>query len=266
MRKVLITGSSEGIGSETARQLIELGHTVVLHARNERRAADALAAAPGAAAVLTGDLASIAQTCALADRANTIGRFDTIVHNAGVGLDEQRRLTEDGVEHVFAINVLAPYILTALVQPPGRLVYVSSGLHQRGRPDLSDLRWEQRPWDGGQAYCDSKLLDVMLALAVARLWPDALSNAMEPGWVRTRMGGPGAPGDVAEGADTQVWLATSNDWSATVSGRLFANRREQPPHPAAADAALQDALLDACQRHSGIELAAVVGTGARRAG
>lgn len=266
MRNILITGSADGIGSETARQLIELGHTVVLHARDERRAADALAAAPGAVAVLTGDLASIAQTRALADRANTIGRFDAIIHNAGVGFRERRQLTEDGVEHVFAINVLAPYILTALVQPPGRLIHVSSGLHHRGQPELSDLRWERRAWDGMQAYCDSKLFDVTLAFAVARLRPDVLSNAMEPGWVRTRMGGPEAPSGVAEGADTQVWLAESNDWAATVSGRLFARRGEQSAQPAAGDLALQDALLDACQRCSGIELATTVGSGARRAG
>ncbi len=259
MRTILITGSSDGIGSEAARQLIAEGHTVVLHARNEQRAADALAAAPGAAAVLTGDLTSIAQTRAVADRANTIGRFDAIVHNAGVGFREARQLTEDGLEHVFQINVLAPYILTALVEPPARLIYLSSGLHRRGDPDVSDLRWE-RPWDGMQAYCDSKLLDVVLAFAVARLYPDVVSNSMEPGWVRTKMGGSGAPGDVAEGADTLVWLASSNDRPATLSGRHFIARHEAPAHPAASDPGVQDALLAACQQVSGIALPATVGS------
>jgi NAD(P)-dependent dehydrogenase (short-subunit alcohol dehydrogenase family) len=257
--RVFITGSSDGIGREAARELIDLGCSVVLHARNRRRAAEALEAVPGAEQVLIGDLGSIEQTRVLADEVNALGGFDAVVHNAGVGYRDGRRITGDGLEHVFQVNVLAPYILTALIDPPERLIYLSSGLHGRGSPDLSDPNWESRRWNGMQAYSDSKLFDVVLGNAVARLWPAVLSNSMEPGWVRTRMGGAGAPGDVAEGADTLVWLASSSDPAATVSGSYFERRRERRAHPAASDPALQDQLLEICRQYSGVQL----GAGAR---
>ena len=104
-----------------------------------------------------------------------------------------------------------------------------------------------------QAYCDSKLFDVMLAFGVARHWPQVLSNAVEPGWIRTKMGGPGAPGDLVEGVDTQLWLATSDDPAATVSGRLFYHHHQEPAHPAAYDRKLQDQLLRLCGTLSGVQ-------------
>ena len=109
------------------------------------------------------------------------------------------------------MNVLAPYLLTALINRPARLIYLSSGMHTSGRAALDDLDWNDRPWDGVQAYCDSKLLVTTLAAAVARYWPDVRSNAVDPGWVPTRMGGPHATDDLALGHDTQVWLATSDE-------------------------------------------------------
>src|SRR6202042_2196554 len=146
--------------------------------------------------------------------------------NAGVGYRQPRRIeTPDGLASVFAINVLAPYLLTALITGPARLVYLSSGMSGGGDPSLDDPQWSRRRWNGAQAYSDSKLYDTVLALAVARRWPGVLSNAVEPGWVATKMGGPGAPDDLALGADTQVWLATSDDPDATVSGRCFYHRR-----------------------------------------
>jgi NAD(P)-dependent dehydrogenase (short-subunit alcohol dehydrogenase family) len=256
--RVFITGSSDGIGREAARQLVGLGYSVTLHARDRRRAAEARDAVPGAESVLTGDLGSLAQTRSLADEANHSGRFDAVIHNAGVGFREPRRITEDGLEHVFQINVLAAYLLTVLLGRPDRLVYVSSGLHRHGSPDLSDLTWERRRWDGMQAYSDSKLFDVVLGNAVARLWPDVRSNTMEPGWVRTKMGGSGAPGDVAAGADTQVWLATGA--AGALSGRYLEHRRERPPHPGASEPAVQQQLLDVCAQASGVPLRAQVTT------
>src|SRR5690242_6421837 len=154
-----------------AGELISQGHDVVLHARNEARAADALAASPGASGVLVGDLASLAETREVARQANDLGRFDVVVHNAAVGYQEPRAETVDGLEHVFQINSLAPYLLTALIDRPDRLIYLSSGMHLGGELVLDDLQWVRRRWRGAQAYSDSKLHDVLLTFAVARLWP-----------------------------------------------------------------------------------------------
>jgi NAD(P)-dependent dehydrogenase (short-subunit alcohol dehydrogenase family) len=250
--KVLITGSADGLGREAAKQLVRGGHEVVLHARDEARARQALAGVPGAPAALAGDLSSITSTRALAGLINAAGVFDAIIHNAGVGYREPtRRETEDGLEHVFQINVLAPYLLTALVNRPARLIYLSSGLHRSGDPGLADLQWEHRRWDGYQAYSDSKLFDTVLAAAVARRWPDVVSSSVDPGWVRTKMGGPGAPGEIGPGAETQVWLATSGDPLARQSGRHFYHRRPHETHPAVADPVVQDGLLAACYELTG---------------
>jgi len=257
MARVFITGSSDGLGQMAAQLLVEQGHRVVLHARNPQRGREALSAVPGAETVVIGDLASVAQTREVAEQVNALGVFDAVIHNAAVGYREPRRIaTEDGLPHVFAINTLAPYMLTALIHRPKRLVYLSSGLHKNGDASLKDLTWEDRPWQGQQAYSDSKLHDVLLAFAVARRWPDVLSNALEPGWVATKMGGSGAPDDLDAGHRTQVWLAVSNEPAATVTGEYFYHLRLRPPNPATRDVNRQEALLDACRRLSGVDLPA----------
>jgi NAD(P)-dependent dehydrogenase (short-subunit alcohol dehydrogenase family) len=243
MARILVTGSSDGLGLMAARLLVDHGHEVLAHARNDARAAETRQALPGAAAVLVGDLSSIEETRHLAAAA---GACDAVINNAGVGYQERRRVTADGLEHVFAINVLAPYLLTALMPRPQRLVYLSSGMHRGGHADLTDPQWERRRWEAPQAYSDSKLFDVTLALAVARRRPDVLSNAVEPGWVPTNMGGPGAPDDLDQGHRTQVWLAEATDPAARVSGELFYHLSSRPPHPAAADPKFQDELLAYC--------------------
>jgi len=202
-----------------------------------------------------GDLTSIAQTREVAEQVNGLGLFDAVIHNAAIGYREPRRIaTEDGLPQVFAVNTLAPYILTALIKKPKRLVYLSSGLHRNGDASLKDLTWEQRPWEGQQAYSDTKLHDVLLAFAVALRWPGVLSNALAPGWVPTKMGGAGAPDDLDEGHRTQVWLAVSDDPAATETGGYFYHMRPRKPNPAARDVERQEELLDACQRFSGMEL------------
>ena len=253
MARVLVTGSSDGLGRISARQLLAQGHEVLLHARSPARAREALAAVPGARVALVGDLASLAETRALALQARAAGPLDAVIHNAGVGYRDGRVETADGLSRLFAVNVLAPYLLTALAPAP-RLVYLTSGMHRGGDPDLSDLQWQRRPWDGSQAYSDSKLLDVVLAFAVARRWPGVRSNAVEPGWVPTRMGGPGAPDDLEAGGRTQVWLSVSDDPAASVTGRCFFHQRQRPSHPAASVLEIQDGLLLACEALTGVAL------------
>jgi NAD(P)-dependent dehydrogenase (short-subunit alcohol dehydrogenase family) len=255
MARVLITGSSDGLGLMAAELLVHVGHAVTLHARNDQRAADARRALPAAEHVVVGDLASIEGTREVADQANALGHYDAVIHNAGVGYREPRRIeTVDGLSHVFAVNVLAPYLLTALVTRPNRLVYLSSGMHRGGNPDLHDLQWAGRRWNGSQAYADSKLFDVVLALAVARRWTGVLSNAIEPGWVPTKMGGPSAPDDLSLGAVTQVWLAVSDDPAATVTGSYFYHEQPREVHPAARSVEVQVGLLDACAELTGVVL------------
>ena len=251
MARVFITGSSDGLGLMVGQVLVDQGHQVALHARNDTRANDAKKALPKAEAVVVGDLASIAATKDLAAQVNAHGPFDAVIHNAAVGYREEQRATSDSVPHVFAINTLAPYILTMLIDRPKRLVYLSSGMHERANANLDDIFWRKRRWDGSTAYAESKLHDVMLAFTVARLWPNVLSNAVTPGWVPTKMGGAGAPDDLGRGDETQAWLAVSDDPAALVSGRLFYHLRQTDPHPAASDAAVQDGLLDACRRLTG---------------
>ena len=250
MSTVFITGSADGLGAMAARRLVAGGHEVVLHARSPRRAQEAMRAVPGAAAALHGDLSSIEQIRAVAEQANGHGTFDAVIHNAGVGYREPRRIeTVDGLSHLFAINVLAPYLLTSLMALPKRLVYLSSGMHRGGDPSTGDLQWSRRRWRGAQAYSDSKLWDTVLAFAVARLHPELLSNAVEPGWVATKMGGAGAPDDLAQGDETQVWLAVSDTAQAT--GRLFYHLHPIDASPAASDVDVQDRLLDACRAVTG---------------
>ncbi len=257
MARVFITGSSDGLGRKAAQFLVEQGHRVVLHARNAARGKQALSAVPGADGVLLGDLASIAQTRALAEQVNKLGSFDAVIHNAGMGYQEPKRIaSEDGLPQVFAVNTLAPYILTALIERPKRLIYLSSGLHRSGDASLHDLTWEHRRWNGQQAYCDSKLHDVLLAFAVARRWKNVFSNALEPGWVATKMGGPGAPESLEEGARTQVWLAASDEPAARVTGEYFYHMKLRVPAAATRDTERQEKLLETCERFSGVKLAA----------
>jgi NAD(P)-dependent dehydrogenase (short-subunit alcohol dehydrogenase family) len=254
MARVLITGSSDGLGLLAGRKLAAGGHSVTLHARSEARAADARAALPDAEHVLVADVSSIDQSRRLAARANDTGRFDAVIHNVAVGHRERRRSpTVDGLEHVFAVNVLAPYLLTALITPPARLVYLSSGLHRRGPPDFEDLQWAHRPWDGLDAYAGTKFLDTVLAFSVARLWKDVRSNVVEPGWVPTKMGGPSAPEDLEQGAATQAWLAVSDEPGTDATGQYFFHQQPQEPHPATRSIDMQRRLLDSCARLTGVD-------------
>lgn len=256
MKRIFITGSADGLGQMAARILVSQGHKVVLHGRDRERAHEAHRAVPQAEAVVFGDLSSLSETRALAEQVNFLGKFDAVIHNAGVGYRERRVLTADGLPHVFATNTLAPYILTALIERPARLVYLSSGMHEGGDASLDDLLWEKREWNGTKAYSDSKLHDVLLAFAIARRWPDVMSNAVHPGWVPTKMGGAGAPDDMKAAPETQSWLAVSNDEKAKVTGKYFFHKRPRACSLDAQNSNLQDRLMEACERLSGCRLPA----------
>ncbi|WP_186063757.1 SDR family NAD(P)-dependent oxidoreductase [Burkholderia gladioli] len=254
MARIFITGSTDGLGLMAGQLLVQDGHRVVLHARNAERADQARRRLPDAEAIVSGDLSTLDAMREVAEQANRLGQFDSVIHNVGVGYRERRIETADGLPHVFAINVLAPYVLTALMHRPRRLVYLSSGMHRGTAAALDDLAWTRRRWNGADAYSESKLYDVLLAFAVARRWPGVLSNALEPGWVPTRMGGPGAPDDLDQAHRTQAWLAVGEDEGARVSARYFFHMKPRQPDPATREVALQERLLAECERLSGVAL------------
>jgi NAD(P)-dependent dehydrogenase (short-subunit alcohol dehydrogenase family) len=229
MATVFITGSTDGLGRAAAQSLLDNGHQVVFHARSADRAAVLGELASRAAGVVVGDLRSTAETRSIADQVNAIGRMDAIIHNAGVYAERSRGSTPEDHAGVFAVNTLAPYMLTALIRRPDRVVYLSSGLHRGGEGSLGDLDWTKRSWDPAKAYAESKLQVVALAFALARRWPRVLSNAVDPGWARTKMGGPGAPVDLDTGQRTQSWLAVSEEPAALVSGRYWHHLRQEEP-------------------------------------
>jgi NAD(P)-dependent dehydrogenase (short-subunit alcohol dehydrogenase family) len=254
MARIFITGSTEGLGRAAAETLIAGGHEVVLHARNRDRAAAFGDLAARSAEVVIGDLASADETRGVAEQVNALGGTDAVIHNAGVYSQRSRGTTPEGHATIFAVNTLAPYLLTALIERPHRLVYLSSGLHRGGEGPLDDIDWSKRRWDTAKAYAESKLHVVALALAVARRWPEVLSNAVDPGWVRTRMGGPSAPVDVNSGQRTQTWLAASEGPAAKVSGRYWHKLRQEQPAGQATDAAFQDRLLERLTAITGVGL------------
>jgi NAD(P)-dependent dehydrogenase (short-subunit alcohol dehydrogenase family) len=255
MAKVFITGSSDGLGLLAGRQLVAQGHKVVLHARNEERAVATRRSLPECKDVLIGDLSTIAAMEFVASQANARGRFDAVIHNVGTGYnDRERYLTSDNLSRIFAVNVLAPYVLTARMRVPDRLIYLSSGMHTGGDPDLVDAQWEDCGWNASQAYCDTKLYDTVLTMALAARWTQVMVNAVDPGWVPTKMGGAGAPDDLNQGADTQAWLAVSQDPKARVSGEYFHHRQRRKAALAAHDAAVQDRLLAYLHTLSGTPL------------
>jgi NAD(P)-dependent dehydrogenase (short-subunit alcohol dehydrogenase family) len=253
MARVFITGSSTGLGLLAGRWLAERDHEVTLHARNEQRTSELRAALPQARIVL-GDLSRIAAVHEVADQVNALGRHDAVIHNAAVYRQPERIETDDGLSLTFAVNVLAPYLLTALVERPDRLVYLTSGLQNGAGPDLRDAQWSRRRWNWMQAYSESKLLDTMLAFGVARRWPEVRSNAVSPGWVPTRMGGAGAPDDLALGAETQAWLAAGDDAATAVSGQYLYHRQPQSVPAAVRDVSAQEALFDYCAELTGQQL------------
>lgn len=254
MARVFITGSTDGLGLAAAHSLIKDGHDVVLHARSERRADEASAVLSNAQAVVIGDLSSGTETRSVAAQVNALGRMDAVIHNAGVYAVPSRGFTPEGHATLVAVNTLAPYILTALIDRPDRVIYLSSSLHRGGSGSLSDLDWNERKWDSAKAYAESKLHVAALAAALARRFPEVLSNSVDPGWVRTKMGGSSAPVDLDTGQHTQSWLAVSNDPPAKASGGYWHNLRQQQPASEVTDVEFQDQLLAKLRELTQVEL------------
>jgi NAD(P)-dependent dehydrogenase (short-subunit alcohol dehydrogenase family) len=242
MARIFVTGSADGLGRATAHTLLDTGHDVVVHARNEQRLAAIGDLVDRGAVPVTGDLADPDRTRDVAAQVNRLGRMDAVIHNAGVYTGPS----------ILPVNVVAPYLLTALIDRPQRLVYLSSGMHRGGRADLAGMDWTGRSVTG--SYSDSKLFVTTLAAAVARLLPSVASNAVDPGWVPTRMGGPSAPDDLRLGHLTQEWLAVGEESDALTTGGYWHHQRLRTAHPAVQDPRFQDQLLAALADATGTAL------------
>lgn len=257
MARIFITGSSDGLGSIVAQRLVANGHQVVLHARNQQRAKDAMNACSGAEGIVVGDLSSIPETKSVAEQVNKLGTFDCVIHNAGL-YRGPFRATAEGIPALVAVNVIAPYILTSLINRPKRLLFVSSGLHQSGSLNLDDILYTRRgesKYNDHEAYCASKLHIVLLAKAIAKRWPEVKSNSLDPGWMPTKMGGESATGDIEDSVASYVMLAEGEEAAAQKTGRYFAPaKQEDTPHKLADDVTAQDKLLQICADFSGVKL------------
>ena len=239
MSRILVTGSSDGLGRAAAEALLDDGHTVVVHARTSGRLAAVKDLLDRGAQAVVGDLARLDEVRGLAEQANALGRFDAVIHNAGVISGPS----------LLPVNVVAPFVLTAEMDRPDRLIYLSSSMHHGGHADLAGVDWSGKRQT--HSYSDSKLFVTALAAAVARLWPGVSAHAVDPGWVPTRMGGPGASDDLRLGHVTQAWLAVSDSPEALTSGRYWHHQRTQKPHQAVRDERFQSALLDSLAAHTG---------------
>ena len=266
-RVVLVTGSTDGIGRQTARQLAARGMKVIVHGRSKPKVDKALdelrAELPGAElAGVSFDLGTIAGVKRGAQAVLEMApELHVLVNNAGIFASE-RVLNEDGVEATFAVNYLGPFLLTELLAPrleqsasagvPSRVINVASIAHTRGRIHLDDLALAQA-WTGYAAYAQSKLANVMHALSLGeRRDPGKLvAYSLHPGVIATKLlrqgFGPVAGASTEEGARTLVRLAGEEQVSAP-SGSYFSDGVQAQPAPAARDAAMRAALWDASLR------------------
>ncbi|MFJ8596899.1 SDR family NAD(P)-dependent oxidoreductase [Streptomyces sp. NPDC093598] len=241
MSRILVTGSADGLGRAAAEALLASGHDVVVHARNEERAADLGELSDRGARTVVGDFADRDAVRRIADELNAAQPLDAVIHNAGVWSGPA----------VMPVNIVAPYLLTALLRGPRRLVYLSSNSHLGGRPSLDGVDWRG---ESAGSYADSKLFVTTLAAVVARLRPGVLSNAVDPGWVPTRMGGPSAPDDLELGHQTQEWLASSDEPEALTTGGYWYHGRRLQPHRSVHDEAFQDRLVRVLAEETGTAL------------
>jgi retinol dehydrogenase-14 len=248
-RTVLVTGGTGGIGRATAVGLARLGAHVAVTGRDRSRGDDAAREIRGAGGgqvdVFIADLSSQAQVRRLAEQVlRALGRIDVLVNNVG-GYWNTRHVTEDGLEHTFAVNHLAPFLLTNMLLDrlaegaPSRVVTVASNAHSLGRIDFEDLQGE-RSYSGARAYNQSKLANVLFTYELARRLPplSVTANAVHPGMVSTDFGAEDPAGvkrllvpflrpfmrSPARGAATSIHVASAPDVEQ-VSGQYFANSK-----------------------------------------
>jgi NAD(P)-dependent dehydrogenase (short-subunit alcohol dehydrogenase family) len=263
---VFITGATDGIGKQTAVELAHLGNTILLHGRTQERAAAAIKeleskTGNGHFHAVWGDLGSFRQVRSVAEQALTIAkRIDVLINNAGVFLNK-RTLTEDGFESTFAINYLAPFLLTQLLlerirqSTPARIINVSSNSHQRATLNFSNLQGEKE-FSGYNAYALSKLANILFTVELAERLKGAYItvNALHPGVIDTKLLHAGfnmRGGSLEQGAATSVFLASSPS-VANVSGKYFVERVDSPMSPLAADKQLRTEFWKLSEKMCGL--------------
>jgi NAD(P)-dependent dehydrogenase (short-subunit alcohol dehydrogenase family) len=242
MAHLLVTGSSDGLGRGSAAALLEQGHDVVVHVRGDQRKEAVAELLERGARLLVADFGVRDEVLRAVGELNDGEPLDAVVHNAGV---------YSGAPLV-PVNVVAPYLLTALLEHPARHVYLSSGMHRSGTASLDGVDWSGER--ASSSYSDSKLFVTALSAAVARRSPGLFTASVDPGWVATKMGGPSAPDDFELGHRTQDRLAVGEGPEADVSGAYWHHDRRQQPEAAALDETFQDDLLAALEQATGVAL------------
>ena len=265
-KTILITGSTDGIGKQTACKLAQMGAAVILHGRNTERARMAAEeirhSIPAAAVEYTAaDFSSLQEVRALgADIQSRFPRLDVLINNAGVYMNEYI-LTQDRYEMTFGVNYLAPFLLTNLLldllkqSRPSRIVHVSSISHTNGRLDFDNLQGEKK-FDPYSAYALSKLANILFSCELAsRLKGTGVtSNALHPGVINTKLLRRGFNihgADVQSGAETPVFLASSPQVAQT-TGKFFVQCKETFPSPIAENARLRSALWKESEQLAGL--------------
>lgn len=265
-KTVLVTGATDGIGKATALALGTLGAHVILHGRSAQRlslAAGEIHAATGSSAdTLQADFSSLAAVRMCAEQIlREFPRLDALVHNAGI-FARHREVTPDGYESTLAINHLAPFLLTHLLEgflrqsSPARIVVVSSITHVQSTLDFENLQGEKR-YDGREAYSLSKLANAMFTVELAeRLRGSGVTvNCFHPGVIATKLLRSGygnmAAASPDRGAEQAVYLVASPDVEG-VTGKYFVNGREARPSPLVHDASLRARLWRVSEQLCGI--------------
>lgn len=242
MARILITGSTDGLGRATADTLLNQGHEVIVHARNPSRADAVVDLVDRGASLVVADLSERQAVLGAAEELDAGPDIDAVIHNAGVLSGPS----------LLPVNVVAPYLFTALLNTPTRHVYLSSGMHRDGTATLEGLDWTGATETA--SYSDTKLLVAALSAAVAERWaPRVVANSVDPGWVATKMGGAGAPDDFDLGHETQERLAVDPDLQAT--GGYWHHGVEQRPASGVRDSEFRARLLEELEAVAGFALA-----------